>query len=71
VIPDEAVEAAAAAMWERRPMTRLEDGSPKPFSEVRTSYYRSRYIGQARAALEAAAPHMEPDDHCCCGVCGL
>lgn len=56
-ISDKAVEAAAAGMWHHRPMQRTADGAPVPFSEVK-SYQRFRYLDQAHAALEAAAPHI-------------
>jgi hypothetical protein len=56
-ISDEAVEAAAAAMWEKRPMTRTSDGAPLPFGDAHR-YQRIRFRDQARAALEAAAPNL-------------
>lgn len=60
---NERVEAAASAMWDQRPMIRLEDGSPKPFSQVRTQYpYRDRYTRQAEVALAAADAVMLSDE---------
>jgi hypothetical protein len=63
MISDKAVEAAARGIWEARPMTRVhEAGSPnygaaQPWDEIK-QYHRDRCITLARAALEAAAPHM-------------
>ena len=59
-ISDEAVEAAAAAMWEKRPMQRTNDGAPLPLGEAKY-YQRVRYLDQASAALEAAAPYLMAD----------
>jgi hypothetical protein len=56
------VEAAASAMWEQRPMRRDNEGAPVPFSEMRESYYRPRYIGQADVALAAADAVMFSDE---------
>lgn len=57
MIPDEAVEAAAVGIWDARPMQRSEDGAPLPFLEAKP-YLIDRYRTLARAALEAAAPHI-------------
>ena len=51
---DPRVEAAAAAMWEQRPMMRTEDGAPRPWDEVPARSYGARYRGQAQVALAAA-----------------
>lgn len=62
---DPRIEAAAAAMWEQRPMTRTEDGSPRPWDEVPGRLYAARYRGQAQAALAAADavdPLRNPDE---------
>ncbi|MFJ4288023.1 hypothetical protein ACIPY0_20470 [Paenarthrobacter nicotinovorans] len=48
------VEAAAGAMWEQRPMRRDSNGAPVPFEDIRETYYRPRYMGQAEVALSAA-----------------
>ena len=56
-VPDEAVEAAAEAIWLARPMQRTTDGSPLPFAEAK-GYERRRHLDQARHALEAAAPFI-------------
>lgn len=53
-IPDEAVEAAARAMVGASKNWSLEEWDA-PFIPER---YKDRYRTQARAALEAAAPHL-------------
>lgn len=53
MIPAEAVEAAAKAQWDREmnaPWSSAADGFKAPF------------LRDARAALESAAPYMQPDD---------
>lgn len=56
---EERVEAAAAAMWEARPLQRTTTGAPLPFaSAIKT--YRDRYKGLARIALYAAAQYDDP-----------
>lgn len=57
--PDPRIEAAAAAMWEQRPMMRTAEGSPLPWAEVPAWSYGARYRGQARVAL-AAADAVDP-----------
>ena len=57
--PDPRVEAAAAAMWEQRPMMRTADGAPRPWADIPAWSYGARYRGQARAAL-AAADTVDP-----------
>jgi hypothetical protein len=62
-VPDEAVKAAAKAIWEARPMERdYEEGSPnyggaKPWEDIK-QYQRERCMKIARAALTAAAPFI-------------
>ena len=51
---DPRTEAAAAAMWEQRPMLRTADGAPRPWAEVPRWSYGARYRGQAQVALAAA-----------------
>ena len=51
---DPRVEAAAAALWEQRPMMRTTDGAPRPWAEVPAWSYGARYRDQARVALVAA-----------------
>jgi hypothetical protein len=54
-----AVEAAAQAIWDQRPMMRLDGGAPMPFESLRgDGPYHDRYMGLARAALSAAAPYL-------------
>lgn len=55
VITDEAVEAAAQSGWEYR------DGQHNWNSQP--SYEKDKYRQEARAALEAAAPHMKQNDN--------
>lgn len=57
--PDPRIEAAAAAMWEQRPMMRTADGAPRPWAEVPAWSYGARYREQARVAL-AAADAVDP-----------
>lgn len=62
MIPEEAVEAAAAGIWNARPMERVYDegpdyGAAKPWPDLKP-YQHDRYRTLARAALEAAAPHL-------------
>lgn len=56
---DRRIEAAAAAMWEQRPMMRTDDGAPRPWDEVPARSYGARYRGQAQVAL-AAADAVDP-----------
>lgn len=56
---DPRVEAAAAALWEHRPMMRTADGSPRPWDEVPAWSYGARYRSQAQVAL-AAADAVDP-----------
>ena len=56
---DPRVEAAAAAMWEQRPMMRTQDGAPRPWDEVPGRSYGARYRGKAQVAL-AAADAVDP-----------
>lgn len=55
--PEAAVEAAAEAIWNHRPMSREYDGSPKPWPTLK-KYQRDRYRGMARAAIAAAEPYI-------------
>lgn len=65
-ISDEALEAAAKAIWEARPMERVyEEGSPsygaaKPWADIK-QYQRDRCMTLARYALEAAAPFIRAE----------
>jgi hypothetical protein len=67
VIPDEAVEAGAKVIFKVAVDFAEEDYL---WCEM-TEGSHEKFKAHARAALEAAAPHMQPDDSCCCGDCGL
>lgn len=58
MIPAEAVEAAAEASYEQ---VRPRMGFPTGFDDA-PEPLRQTYLDLARAALEAAAPHMLADD---------
>ena len=56
-IPDEAIEAAAAAMWKVSPTGWRGIGEPPPFDQARPSAQK-QYRQFARASLESAAPSL-------------
>lgn len=62
MIPHEAVEAAAEAAYAQRPATYYLDDSLVSWEQLDESgtgrLRKMRQIGEAWAALEAAAPHM-------------
>lgn len=62
-VSDEAVDAAAKGAFQRT--------HPHGNWRLAVTPMRDRYLAEARAALEAAAPYMAADDSCCCGTCGL
>lgn len=64
VIPDDAVEAAARWLHDYNCRSALHSGFPAD-----EECYG--WMDEARELLEAAAPHLQPDDSCCCGDCGL
>lgn len=54
-ISEEAIEAAAKALWDQKPVEVRMDGTGVPWSWA-SDYFRDMYLANARAALEAAAP---------------
>jgi len=62
VIPPEAVEAAAKAAYEVMPVELLGRGSPVTWEQLGDSvlgqHHKDQELAKARAALEAAAPHI-------------
>lgn len=69
MIPDDAVEAAAKASWER---VNSEPWGCTANEDLRRHIDQREYLEDARVMLEAAAPHLlEANESCCCGTCGL
>lgn len=54
-IPNEAIEAAAKAMWDYRPTQTRMDGTGLEW-DLAHDYFKERFRADARAALEAARP---------------